>query len=163
MYTFHVKNQRRLGYIMIAFVTVLIFACKEQPKAETRKDGFTAALNTKEDSLYHDVMQGHDLGMAKMSSLRKRFNHVTNALDSLKKLPAPQVDQTYIKKLMGLKEDLAYADEAMFKWMQEFNVDSAKSDKEKRLAYLESEKVKVEKVRDNILNSLQLADSLLRK
>ena len=54
MYTFHVKNQRRLGYIMIAFVTVLIFACKEQPKAETRKDGFTAALNTKEDSLLLD-------------------------------------------------------------------------------------------------------------
>jgi hypothetical protein len=149
--------------LLFIFLVVMTCACKDEPDQGERKDGFTPVLKTKEDSLYHDVMQGHDIGMAKMGTLRKHLNKVQHELDSLGKLPASKVDAKYRQALVDLKEDLSYADHAMFAWMQEFEVDSARSDKTKRLAYLESEKVKVEKVRDNILNALQRGDSLFEK
>lgn len=160
MYTFLELPARDTRQSMIFLIFVLLFACKEEPNQEPRKDGFTPVLTTREDSLYHDVMQGHDIGMAKMSSLRKHLTKVQKTLDSLNKVPGGSLNTTK-NELQRLQEDLSYADQAMFTWMQEFNVDSAKSDKEKRIAYLESEKQKVEKVRDNILNSLRRADSLL--
>ncbi len=58
--------------------------------------------------------------------------------------------------------DLRNAIFAMDKWMAEFNMDSAKEDMEKRVQYLLDEKMKVGKVKDAILNSLNKADSLLK-
>jgi hypothetical protein len=46
--------------------------------------------------------------------------------------------------------------------MDEFNVDSAIDNAKERVRYLEDEKLKVNKVKDAILNSLQKADSLLK-
>ena len=146
--------------LLIATIIVFVYACNNAPEKTDRKDGFTPVLKTKEDSLYHDVMEGHDIGMAKMGTLRKQLNRVKHELDSINKLPAKKIDQRRKEVLLDLVEDLNYADHAMFTWMQEFQVDSAKSDMSKRLAYLESEKVKVQKVRDNILLSLRRADSL---
>jgi hypothetical protein len=149
--------------IMFAILILTACACKEGSNHSERKDGFTPVLKTKEDSLYHDVMKGHDTGMAKMSTMRRYTTKVQHELDSINKLPASKINQQYKQALVDLQEDLSYADNAMFTWMQEFEVDSARSDKEKRLAYLESEKLKVEKVRDNILNGLRRADSLFGK
>lgn len=163
MYSFHEPRTRFLKQLIFVFLVVSACACKDTSEQAERKDGFTPLLKTKEDSLYHDVMQGHDIGMAKMSTLRKQINKVQHELDSINKLSAKKIDQQYKQALIDLQEDLSYADNAMFTWMQEFEVDSARSDKDKRLAYLESEKIKVGKVRDNILNSLRRADSLFGK
>jgi hypothetical protein len=46
--------------------------------------------------------------------------------------------------------------------MDEFNVDSAIDNAKERVKYLEDEKLKVTKVKEAILNSLQKADSLLK-
>ncbi len=108
-------------------------------------------------------MEGHDIGMAKMSGLRKQLTKFSASLDSINKLPVKKIDQRRKQALLDLQEHLTYADHAMFTWMEEFEVDSARSDKTKRLAYLQSEKIKVEKVRDNILNSLRKADSLFQR
>ena len=137
-----------------------ILSCDNAGEQSDRKDGYTPQLKTKEDSLYHDVMQAHDVGMAKMGEIRRQQNKVQHELDSLHKLPVGKADESRKRALLNLQEELAYADHAMFTWMQEFDVDSAKADKNKRLEYLESEKVKVQKVKENILNSLQRADSL---
>ena len=149
-------------FLIVIFI-IGTCACKNDPEKSERKDGFTAVLRDKEDSLYHQVMEGHDIGMAKMGTLRKHMNRVTSELDSINKLPEKNVDQQRKQTLTALQEELNYADHAMFTWMQEFNVDSAKSDKSKRLEYLESEKIKVLKVKQSILNSLQRADSLFGK
>lgn len=153
-----------MKHFMILMIFVAIgSSCNDGSKKSERTDGFTPVLNNKEDSLYHEVMEGHDIGMAKMGTLRKQLNRVSHELDSLNKLPGKNIDQRRKQVLLGLKEDLSYADHAMFTWMEEFNVDSAKSDKNKRLEYLESEKIKVQKVKENILTSLQRADSLFGK
>ena len=147
---------------LILVMMVYLCACNGAPEQPQRKDGFTTQLHTKEDSLYHDVMQGHDIGMAKMGEIRRQQNKVQLELDSIHKLTAKNVDALRRQALLDLQEELAYADHAMFEWMKEFNVDSARSDKDKRIAYLESEKIKVLKVRDHILNGLAKADSLFK-
>ena len=149
---------------LIAIVVLYLSGCKnESTEQDNRKDGFTPVLKTRQDSLYHEVMQGHDIGMAKMSALRKYQRQVKDQLDSMRIVPPQKLNQQYQQAMIDLLEELNYADYAMFKWMEEFKVDSAADNEQKRLAYLESEKPKVEMVKHNILNSLRRADSLLDK
>ena len=149
---------------LIVMVMLYLSGCKN-PSTEqyNRKDGFTPVLKTRQDSLYHEVMQGHDIGMAKMSALRKHQREVKEQLDSMRIVAPQKLNQQYQQAMLALLEELNYADYAMFKWMEEFKVDSAADNEQKRLAYLESEKPKVEMVRDNIPNSLRRADSMLVK
>jgi hypothetical protein len=142
---------------------ICIFACNNSPEKKDRRDGYTPVLNNQEDSLYHEVMKGHDVGMAKMGELRGQHERVKHFLDSINKLSAKQTNRQHKQALLDLQEELSYADYAMFEWMKAFNADSARNDSTARIAYLKSERVKVLKVRDNILNGLKKADSLLRK
>ena len=48
-------------------------------------------------------------------------------------------------------------------WMEEFSIDSAVDDTERRLSYLKSEKLKIDTVREKIFSALEKADSLLNK
>lgn len=64
---------------------------------------------------------------------------------------------------MDIQEDLNYAEYSMNTWMEEFNSDSAKDNPELRLEYLKTEQDKVEKVKNNILSSIQRADSIFKK
>ena len=151
--------------VFISIAGILAQACQESHHhdAATRKDGFTTELKTKEDSLYHDVMQGHDIGMAKIGKLRKYLDQVLHSLDSLQKLPAKNIDAKYQQALVDLQEDLNYADYSMNTWMEEFKVDSGTGNPDLRVKYLQHEKEKVTLVKDRILNGLQRADSLLKK
>ena len=56
---------------MIALISLSLFALacnNEASSGDTtdRKNGFPPGPKTREDSLFHEVMQGHDAGMAKM-------------------------------------------------------------------------------------------------
>ncbi len=116
------------------------------------------------DSLYDDVMDGHNVGMARFVTLQKARAEANRLIDSLQKLPAQakQAAAPYKARLDSLVVDLQYAEDAMNKWMDNFNLDSAKNDIEKRIQYLADEKVRVNKVRDAILESLQSADTLIK-
>jgi hypothetical protein len=156
---------------MSRFITALISlglmagACNDASHGETseHKNGFSPALKTKEDSLFHDVMKGHDAGMAKLGKLRKNIAETTRLLDSLDKLPAKKVDAAYKRSLAGLQTDLKNADSAMNNWMEGFKLDSGVNNKELRIQYLQSEKEKVTTVKEHILTALQQADSLLKR
>lgn len=153
-----------MKHLLILTAMLYLGACKNAPSEQSdRKDGFTPILKTKEDSLYHAVMQGHDLGMAKMGKLRKHLKQVQHELDSMHNLSPKKIDRVYQQALLDLEQQLNEADHSMFTWMEEFKVDSAVADKDKRIIYLESEKMKVKKVSDKILTSLQSADSLFKK
>jgi len=150
--------------LLIGLIITGILACNDQADTATeRKNGFTPEIKTKEDSLYHDVMEGHDVGMAKIGKVRKYLDQSQQALDSINKLPAAKTDTTYRRALTNLHEDLKYADYSMNAWMEEFKVDSGTGNNELRIQYLQSEKEKVNKVKEHILRSLQRADSLFKK
>ena len=91
-------------------------------------------------------------------------SQVQHIIDSIKQLPAKtkKALAPYKIKLDQVLEDLKTAKTGMEKWMDEFNMDSAVNNVEQRIKYLTEEKFKVSKVKENILTSLQKADSLVK-
>lgn len=141
---------------------LLLAACSETPKpADTPASG--PKLVTREDSLVHEVLEGHDVGMARMMKISKYQKRITQELDSLLKVPAAKLDKQYQQALVDLQEDLNYAEYSMNAWMSEFKLDSLKNEPAKRLGYLEKEKQKVLAVKEAILGSLSRGDSLFLK
>jgi hypothetical protein len=157
-----------MSRFIIALVSfgLMAGACNDASHNEhaAQSNGYTApVLKTREDTLFHEVMKGHDAGMAKVGKLRKNIDETTHRLDSLSKLPAKKVDAAYKQALTSLQTDLKKADDEMDNWMQQFKLDSMAGNKELRNKYLEGERVKVTAVKEHILSVLQQADSLLNK
>ena len=150
----------KIHFLFIVAISMLVIACGT---SENNNEKSPEAL--KADSLYKDVMAGHDVGMAKMGKLTRAEQASRRLLDSIKKLPAKarQSAEPIRAKLDSLQKDLSYAEFAMNKWMEEFNMDSAVNNIGQRISYLETEKFKVEKVKEAILGSLQKADSVLKE
>lgn len=153
--------------LMIPLVTISLFlsACNNgatEGEATDRKNGFTPAIKTTEDSLYHDVMQGHDAGMAKVGKLRKNIAATKHLLDSLNNVPAKKIKASYKQSLIDLQTALNNANNEMNSWMDGFKIDSATDNKEMRIKYLRAEKEKVTVVKEHIFSALQQADSVLK-
>ena len=152
--------------LMIALVSLSLFmaACNNGASSgETaeHKSGVPAP-KTKEDSLFHEVMEGHDAGMAKVGRLRGNIKETERRLDSLGKLPAKQVNTAYKQSLTNLQAALNKANTEMNNWMGAFKVDTLTDNKELRIKYLEDEKAKVAVVKELIFSALNQADSVLR-
>lgn len=146
--------------MVIGFALMILLAgCAEE--VSDRKDGFSAAKNP-EDSLFQVVMDGHDEAMAKMGKLSGYRKQFEQKIDSLKKTrTGAKAELT--KKYEDMRERLKKAEEGMNTWMQEFSIDSAQDDIERRLEYLKSEQIKVDQVKEEIFSALSKADSLLKK
>lgn len=116
------------------------------------------------DSLFQEVMKGHNIGMAKIHTLEKAEAEASRILDSISKLPAKAQEAAAPLKtrLESLDSELKSAIDAMNEWMAKFNYDSAKNDLDQRIKYLSDEKLRVNKVKEAILGSLQKADSLIQ-
>lgn len=145
----------------------LLSACNNGGHEDHSKHGTEEGKNapkTMADSLYDDVMAGHDEVMPKMGKVRGAQAQAKAMLDSIAKLPAKAQDAAgdLKKKLETLVNDLNYADFAMDKWMTEFNMDSAINNMQERIKYLEGEKGKVTKVKEAVFGGLARADSLFK-
>ena len=149
--------------LVVAFYTISIIACNS---AENKHNGHgkNNEPKTQVDSLMKDVDDDHIKGMAKMGRLTRAEQTTRRLLDSIDKLPAKarQAAAPLKIKLDSLQKELSYAEFAMNKWMNEFNRDSSVNNVQERINYLGSEKLKVSKVKEAILSSLQKADSLLK-
>jgi hypothetical protein len=151
--------------ILLIFSVIIGFsACESQNKTTPdRKNGYEVKAGSLQDSLEHEVMEGHDIAMARMIKISKHLTRIQQQLDSMNKLPESKIDKEYQQTLLDLQEDLNYAEYGMNKWMEEFKMDSGKDDIKKRVAYLESEKKKVLVVKEAILSGVARADSLFGK
>lgn len=157
---------KRILICLMAAISIMIISCGEGDKKHDHSGHNTDAPKTPADSLYNQVMAGHDEVMPKMGKIRGAQKEAQRLIDSIAQLPdkAQTAAASLKAKLEELVKDLNYADFAMDKWMTDFNLDSANNnDIEKRIKYLTDEKMKVDKVKEAILNSLAKADSLLRK
>jgi hypothetical protein len=123
------------------------------------------APKTHADSLYQEIMDLHDAVMPKMGKVRGSRDQAQQLLDSIHKLPAKVQAGTasYQLQLEGLSTELNNADVVMDNWMMQFNMDTLANDYDKRVEYLNSEKLKVLKVKEAVLSGLAKADSLLKK
>ena len=156
-----------MSRLMIALVSISLFvaACNNGASSGETTDHKSGppAPKTQEDSLFHEVMQGHDAGMAKVGKLRKNISETQHLLDSLNKLPAKNINASYKQSLTDLHTALTTADAEMFTWMKDFKADTLSDNKELRIKYLHGEKVKVEVVKELIFSALHQADSLLKQ
>jgi hypothetical protein len=143
---------------LLPVILIIAVACNNSGKTATND------LEKQADSLYKDVMHGHDMGMAKGPAVEKATEWAQKAIDSISKLPAAaqQAAAGYKQQLDSLLKDLNYADFSMNKWMEEMKWDPSKIELNERIKYYTEEKMKVEKVKDAIFNSLAKADSLLK-
>lgn len=153
---------KKIIFPLLAFS--LLTACNNAGKEDHSKHGGKGAPKSAADSLYDEVMAGHDEVMPKMGKVRGAQAQAKAMLDSIAKLPVKAQDAAadLKKKLETLVNDLNYADYSMDTWMTEFKMDSAVNNVQERIKYLEGEKGKVNKVKESILNGLAKADSLFK-
>ena len=146
--------------ILVLVFVVAITACNNAANNTT-----PTKVKTETDSLMDEVMEGHNVAMAKISKLHQTRTQIEHTLDSIRALSTDaQKNSAHYKMLLDSAViRLTRADDAMEKWMSEFNMDSASNDAERRIKYLQTEKVKISTVKDEIIFSLQSADSLMMK
>lgn len=153
-------------YFIPAIALLLITAaCNNADNNSTEtSSGMKEVPKTHADSLMSDVMDGHNVGMSKMGKIGGMQKRVQEVLDSIAKLPsnAKATMEPFKEKMKGVLQELQSARSGMEKWMDEFNMDSAVNNMEQRINYLGEEKLKVSKVKEDILGSLQKADSLIK-
>lgn len=149
----------KLFFTIIALLAVACNNSGNQSPAD-RANGYDAKPVTREDSLFHDVMNGHDTGMAKMGRLIGYEKRTRQAIDSIKALPAKQRNGAYLGSLDSLSKMLFEAETGMNGWMEEFKMDSATGSPDQRIRYLQGEKERVTKVNGRIREALQKADSV---
>ena len=147
-------------FFLYTGLSILIAACNNSSDSNGN-----AVVKTKADTLFEEVMDGHNIAMGKMGKLTTAEQQVNRVLDSISKLPAKAKEAAtpYKVKLDSLLTDLKQADLSMNKWMEEFSIDSFSQNIQERINNLSSEKSKVSQVKDDVLNSLQKADSLLKR
>ena len=153
---------KKFFLILSAFLTIVVIACNNADKT-TNESADTQKAQA--DSLEKEVIEGHDVAMPKSMKIPKLQKEAQRLIDSINKLPAKAKDaaSSYKANLESLVKELDEAHTAMEQWMNEFKYDSARDNLEQRIKYLAEEKLKVEKVKDAVLGSLQKADTLLKR
>ena len=144
-------------FLALLLISCMAAGCNDaaDDTAAGRTTGYGDKPQSKEDSLFKDVMHDHDEGMARTRQLNEAIRQMRSKVDSLIKAKRnPEAERKIL-------EDLEEAKKSMNTWMEEFNIDTLKDKAERRMEYLESEKKKISRVRDNILESIRRADSLL--
>lgn len=159
-----ISVMKNLILLVLALLGFFAIACNNSNKKNGSNANSGNEPITIVDSLLKDIDEGHILGMSKIGKLHNMQKAVQRAIDSIGKLPANalQAVSPYIVQLNAAIKDLEYADFAMEKWMTEFDMDSALDNMEHRIKYLTDEKLKVSKMKEAILTSMQKADSLLK-
>lgn len=152
---------KKIGLILPLLLILAITGCKSS--GDKSKEG-DKSQQAKADSLQDEVVEGHNVGMAKTSLLVRAQKETERLIDSIEKLPAKarKAAEPYKDRLNSLKKDLEKAHNDMEEWMSHVNLDSAKDNLEQRIKYLGQEKIKINKVKEGILESLQKADSVIK-
>ena len=113
----------------------LITACKEKSNLEA------------------EVIAIHDEVMPKMGDI-----HV--AKKQLRKLMGEGTSDSLKTEILELISDLEKADEGMMDWMDKWDVPT---EEPAMTAYLEKEKIKITKVKEDMLNSIEAANAYIQK
>lgn len=150
-----------MKFIVPAFLFLLV-SCNN---STNQAGSTTKAAESKSDSLMHEVLKQHDIGMAKMSKINETKSRIQHVIDSVSKLQGEvgRSSEQYRNQLDSALNMLILADRDMETWMNEFNMDSLNDNKEAQAKYFESEKEKISKVNEAMISSLQKADSLLKR
>lgn len=107
-------------------------------------------VDSETQALYDEVMQIHDEVMPKMDDLYKAKIALKTRLTNTPNMPGSKK-----KEINNKIAELDSAGESMMVWMRQFDPLPDSLGEEKARAYLESEKKKVTKVKEDILQALE--------
>ncbi|WP_276373054.1 hypothetical protein [Chryseolinea sp. H1M3-3] len=105
--------------------------------------------------LYDEVMSVHDEVMPKMDDLYKLKEHLKKQVAD-----SPQMTEEKKKKIESAILQLDSASEGMMVWMRNFNPLPDSLGEEKARTYLEEQKVKVSKVKEDMLKAIEEGEAL---
>ena len=111
------------------------------------------------DALMAEVMAAHDEVMPKMGELRKTAKALQARADSLGALTG-QDFAAEISTLRQTAERIEDANEGMMEWMRQFEMPDNEAPIAEVLVYLKDQKEKIDKVKDDMLKSLEEGKAL---
>lgn len=154
---------KRISLLVLAgAITFGMLACNgsstenHENHAAGESQNAAATAKSPTDSLFDAVVALHDEAMPKMSKLMGYQKLAQTKIDSLGKLK----DKASIQlktEYTALLENLKSAEKGMNDWMDTFTPEPEFSTKDSLKMYYEAEKVKAQKMRDNIFTTLDSA------
>jgi hypothetical protein len=154
-----IKSTLMYRFYIVCMLVVFI-ACGDS--SEERTDGYSNVATSPEDSLMEAVMEAHNEAMPKKGKVTGYLKPADQKIDSVSKIRSSDARQTEAA-YRDVRSKLKVAEDGMNKWMNEFRADSAQNETDVRISYLTEEKRKMEQIRDQTLEALKQADSVLGK
>lgn len=139
--------------LILVSVFLPLFSCSED-RSEVDK------LRTEVFGIHDEVMPKMD----KLMELREAITHEVSLTDSILKIKEDAIVKNKKTEALAIGESLDDADSEMMDWMRNFKDDSVNTLKaDMAVNYLKSEKIKIEKVRDKMLESISKAEKFTDK
>lgn len=113
------------------------------------------ASSSEIDALLEEVMDIHDEVMPEMGNIHKLGK-------DLEKKMADSQDAEANKHIQEVIQRLKASNEGMMTWMKEFKQPKSGDEEAETIAYLKGEKEKVNKVKEDMLGSMELAQQILQ-
>ena len=141
---------------LISFSFILIRCGQKSTEHDTHHhEGVDSEETGKNKELYENVMKVHDEAMPKMDDIYKIKEALKNKIAA-----APDMSDDKKKEIENTISRLDSANEGMMDWMRKFKPLPDSTDEEAAREYLESEMVKVTKVKEDMLQAIDKGNAL---
>jgi hypothetical protein len=148
-----------MKFFVFICLTGLLIACNNNKKPEQENNA--SIVRTLSDSLYHEVMKGHDLAMKDIGPMIRYKALIKMQKDSLAALKPK--NSGLLKTLAAVSDSLDNANALMNTWMQEFDPEKAGKTEEEKVAFFTAEKEKVDTIKVRMVRSIELAKTIMGK
>jgi len=136
---------------IFALITLLTFVqCQKSDHKHTESTG--VAGNSPNQELYDEVIRVHDEVMPKMSDIYVLKQKLKTKMDSVSSDQKSEIESVILQ--------LDSASNGMNVWMRQFDPKQDDMDADEARQYLESEMVKVKKVKEDMLKAIERAKNM---
>lgn len=142
-------------------ILILVFACGNSNETEAGKDQTENSVTEIENNLWDEVMVVHDEVMPKMSAINKLTGRIKDQLQNNEEL-----EENLKAKMEVILQDLQKSDEGMWDWMhnlKQLGKLRESLDHQGIVDYLKEEKVKIAKVKEDMLTSIEKGQALIKE
>lgn len=145
-----------LSALLLSLLTIA-WGCgqKSTDKEEHGHEHHGETEESDNQALYDEVMKVHDEVMPKMNDIYKLKEELKTEIAN-----APAMVEEKRKDIEAMITQLDSASERMMVWMRNFNPIPDSLGEEKARKYLEEQKIKVEKVKEDMLKAIEEAEDL---
>lgn len=169
-----IKNFMKNQILTSIFIVAGLAACNSKEKDSTQTDtssvvetGHGGHQMPGSDERTIELMAIHDSIMPSMSTilnLKSKISEDIKTTDSLIAIKSSDLLKSRKALATSIKAKLEKADTEMMGWMHQYKADTLKSlDSTQAAAYIESQKLKIETVRDQMEESIKEAQSFILK